>query len=120
MLNYLRKLNQDHLAQHPGEHDLTARMQSYELAAGMQVAAKEAMDISQESAATQKMYGIDDKVTQEYGTRCLIARRLVERGVRLCNSTQAIKPGIITAVSSLDCQPCVSESTSLRRLLFEI
>ena len=55
----------------------------------MQVAAREAFDISRESEATKKMYSIDQKVTRDYGTRCLIARRLVERGVRfvqiLCN-----------------------------------
>ena len=48
----------------------------------MQVAAKDALDISSESAAIHKLYGIDDPVTREFGTRCLIARRLVERGVR--------------------------------------
>jgi hypothetical protein len=67
---------------HPGEADLEARIQSYELAARMQTAAKEALDISQETQATQQMYGIDQNETREYGTRCLIARRLVERGVR--------------------------------------
>lgn len=81
-LSYLGKLNQEHLQQHPGEHDLSARISSYELAARMQTAAKEALDISRETAATHKLYGLDDPVTQEYGTRCLIARRLVERGVR--------------------------------------
>ena len=48
----------------------------------MQVAAKDALDISQETETTQKLYGIDEPATREYGTRCLIARRLVERGVR--------------------------------------
>lgn len=81
-LSYLEKLNQEHLQQHPGEHDLSARISSYELAARMQTAAKEALDISRETAATHKLYGLDDPVTKEYGTRCLIARRLVERGVR--------------------------------------
>jgi hypothetical protein len=61
---------------------LEARIQSFELAARMQTAAKDAIDISQESEATRKMYGIDQKETQDFGTRCLIARRLVERGVR--------------------------------------
>jgi len=82
MLSYVRQLNADYSLRHPRENDLSARMQSYELAARMQVAAREALDISQESAATHRLYGIDDPVTQEYGTRCLIARRLVERGVR--------------------------------------
>ena len=66
----------------PREHDLAARIQSYELAARMQVAAKEALDISRESETVHKLYGIDDPVTRDYGSRCLIARRLVERGVR--------------------------------------
>ncbi|MBM3846203.1 MAG: DUF1501 domain-containing protein, partial [Verrucomicrobia bacterium] len=81
-LDFLEKLNREHLQKHPGESDLEARIASYELAARMQLAAKEALDISGESEATKRMYGLDDPVTQEYGTRCLLARRLVERGVR--------------------------------------
>ena len=81
-LAFLARLNHDHLARHPGEADLEARIASYELAARMQTAAKEALDLAGESEATKKLYGIDDPVTREYGTRCLIARRLVERGVR--------------------------------------
>lgn len=81
-LRLLDRLNREHLQQHPGENDLEARMKSYGLAARMQVAAREAFDLSRESEATKKMYGIDQKVTRDYGTRCLIARRLVERGVR--------------------------------------
>ena len=81
-LAFLDWLNREHLARHPGESDLEARIASYELAARMQTAAKEALDISSESHVTRKLYGLDDPVTREYGTRCLIARRLVERGVR--------------------------------------
>lgn len=81
-LAFLDGLNRRHLASHPGEHDLDARIASYELAARMQTAAKEALDISSESEAIHKLYGIDDPATKDYGTRCLIARRLVERGVR--------------------------------------
>ncbi len=81
-LSYLEQLNRAHLDEHPLEHDLAARIQSYALAARMQVAAKEALDISGESETIHKLYGIDDPVTRDYGTRCLIARRLVERGVR--------------------------------------
>jgi hypothetical protein len=81
-LAYLSQLNREHLARHPGELDLEARIASYELAARMQTAAKEAMDIGRESAATHALYGLDDEATREYGTRLLIARRLVERGVR--------------------------------------
>jgi hypothetical protein len=81
-LELLARLNRDHLARHPGEADLEARIASYELAAAMQTTAREALDLSGESEATKKLYGLDDPVTREYGTRCLIARRLVERGVR--------------------------------------
>ncbi len=81
-LTYLQNLNREHLDRHPGEQDLAARIHSYELAARMQVAAKEALDISGETEATHKLYGIDEDITRDYGTRCLIARRLVERGVR--------------------------------------
>jgi len=81
-LGYLDKLNREHLERHPGEQDLSARIHSYELAARMQTAAKEALDISGETEATHKLYGIDQDESRDYGTRCLIARRLIERGVR--------------------------------------
>ncbi|HEX4128869.1 MAG TPA: DUF1501 domain-containing protein [Pirellulales bacterium] len=92
LLDYLDRLNQDHLAQHPGEADLAARLASYELAARMQTTAKEAVDLAQESEATRKMYGLDDPVTRHFGERCLLARRLVERGVRfvqVCTGNQS-------------------------------
>jgi len=81
-LDLLAELNRQHLDKHPGEADLEARIASYELAAAMQTAAKEALDVSRESEATHRLYGLDQPETREYGTRCLIARRLVERGVR--------------------------------------
>jgi hypothetical protein len=81
-LEFLRSLNRKHLQQHSGQTDLEARISSYELAARMQTSAGEALDISRETAATLELYGINEDVTREYGTRCLIARRLVERGVR--------------------------------------
>lgn len=81
-LAYLNEFNRRHLDAHPGEHDLAARIAGYELAARMQVAAKEALDVSRETAAVRRAYGLDRDETREFGTRCLIARRLVERGVR--------------------------------------
>ena len=90
-LRFLERISRDHLAEHPGEHDLAARIASYELAARMQHAAREALDVSGESDATREMYGLDDDATREFGTRCLIARRLVERGVRfvqICTGNQ--------------------------------
>jgi len=81
-LALLERLNRRHLEAHPGESDLESRIQSYELAAAMQTAATEALDISREPEHIRRLYGLDDDATREYGTRCLIARRLVERGVR--------------------------------------
>ena len=81
-LGFLDALNRRHLAAHPGEADLEARIRTYELAAAMQTAAKEALDVSGEPESIRRLYGLDDDATREYGTRCLIARRLVERGVR--------------------------------------
>jgi hypothetical protein len=81
-LGLLQELNEEHLAEHPGELDLQARISSYELAAKMQTAAKEALDISNEPESVKKLYGVDDPKTRDYATRCIIARRLIERGVR--------------------------------------
>jgi hypothetical protein len=81
-LDFLAELNREHLRQYPGETELEARIENYELAARMQLRAAEAIDLSRESAATRKLYGLDDPVTAGYGTRCLMARRLVEAGVR--------------------------------------
>lgn len=81
-LEFLEQLNANHLAGYPGQTDLQARIASYQLAARMQTAATEALDLSRETKATQEMYGMHEKETAEYGSRCLIARRLVERGVR--------------------------------------
>ena len=81
-LAFLNRLNQQQLDQHPENSELAARISNYELAARMQSAALEALDISEETKATQELYGIHEKESSEYGTRCLIARRLIERGVR--------------------------------------
>jgi hypothetical protein len=66
----------------PADTELSARLASYELAYRMQAEAPEAVDLSAESAETRRLYGLDDPRTAEFGTRCLLARRLVERGVR--------------------------------------
>jgi hypothetical protein len=78
----LATLDEAHRTAHPGEPELDARIASYELAARMQVSATDALDVGQETKATQDLYGIHDAVTASYGRRCLMARRLVERGVR--------------------------------------
>ncbi|MGZ0170822.1 MAG: DUF1501 domain-containing protein [Planctomycetales bacterium] len=81
-LSLIRKLNQQHIEQRDFDEDLLARVNSYELAFRMQATAPEVVDISQESEATHKQYGIGGKDTDEFGRRCLLARRMVERGVR--------------------------------------
>lgn len=75
-------LNQRHLERRDHDDELTSRVKAYEMAFRMQTAAPELVDISQESKSTIDMYGINDKTTQEFGQRCLLARRMVERGVR--------------------------------------
>ncbi len=81
-LDLLRRMNQRHQAHIPDDSRLEARIQSYELAARMQLAAPEVFNLSSESAATRQLYGIDGTMTEDFGRRCLLARRLVERGVR--------------------------------------
>jgi hypothetical protein len=78
----LRQMNRDHMAQREGDSRLEARIASYEMAAKLQLSAPGVLDISSESAATRKLYGIDEAVTEDFGRNCLIARRLLERGVR--------------------------------------
>ena len=78
----LRRLDRSHMEQRPHESDLAARISSYELAARMQLAASDALDLGQEDEETRRMYGLDAALTESYGRRCLMARRLVERGVR--------------------------------------
>lgn len=79
----LHRMDAAHRDRHPGNVELEARIANYELAARMQMAATDALDISKESDATKDAYGINDERTASYGKRCLMARRLVERGVRL-------------------------------------
>ena len=81
-LSLLQKMNRRHAAQHPEDSRLQARIQSYELAAKMQLSAPAAFDLSKESKATRQSYGLDNKVTVDFGQRCLLARRLAERGTR--------------------------------------
>lgn len=78
----LRRLDVSHRKSRPSQPDLDARISAYELAARMQLAASDALDLSQESEQTRQMYGLDQEQTASYGKRCLMARRLVERGVR--------------------------------------
>ncbi|MCI0456660.1 MAG: DUF1501 domain-containing protein [Gemmataceae bacterium] len=78
----LRQMNRRHQEARPGDSRLDARIASYELAARLQLSAPEVLDISRETPATHRMYGLDQRVTEDFGRNCLIARRLLERGVR--------------------------------------
>ncbi len=91
-LDLLAKLNREHLKRYPRENELEARIENYELAARMQLSAGKLLDISAETQATRKMYGLDNPKTASYGTRCLMARRLVETGVRFVQIFPPIKP----------------------------
>ena len=79
----LSQLNEEHAAANPGEDALVSRIRAYELAAKMQLAAPGVTDISGESAATRESYGLNDPAMRDYGYNCLLARRLMERGVRV-------------------------------------
>lgn len=81
-LDLLAKLNQEHAHNNPGDTDLEARIAAYELAYRMQTHAPEVVDISKESEETKQLYGLDNERTEKFGRKCLLARRLVERGVR--------------------------------------
>jgi len=98
--DFLKKLNEQHLEKFPGDTELAARISSYELAARMQLSVPEATDISQEPAHVLKMYGADDpqnKLKAGFARNCILARRLIERGVRfvqLFNGAYAMGEGV--------------------------
>jgi Protein of unknown function (DUF1501) len=81
-LDFVNQLNRDHLREHDDDSELAARIAAYELAFRMQSRAAEVVDVARETEATKWQYGLADKETAEFGLRCLLARRLVERGVR--------------------------------------
>ncbi len=97
--DFLKLLNDRHLEKYPGDTDLSARIASYELAARMQLRASEAGDLSKESSLTRQLYGVEDAnpLKAGFAKNCLLARRLVERGVRfvqLFNGSYAMGEGV--------------------------
>jgi hypothetical protein len=90
-LDLLAKFNAEHQRRYPLEGDLEARIRHYELAARMQVSAERALDLASETKATQTLYGMDQPATADYGKRCLMARRLVESGVRFVHLEAPIR-----------------------------
>src|SRR5262249_31208653 len=91
-LDLLAELNADHKARHPEEQELDARIAGFELAARMQLSATDALDVTKETEDVHKLYGLDNPKTRPYGLRCLMARRLVERGVRFVQIFMAGQP----------------------------
>jgi hypothetical protein len=81
-LDLLKRLNGEHQQQHPADTELSARIESFELAYRVQMAAPEALDVNKEPEAIRKLYGLDDTRCAHFGKQCLVARRMVERGVR--------------------------------------
>jgi hypothetical protein len=98
--DFIRKLNDDHLARHPGDSDLAARIAAYELAGRMQLSAPRVADLSNESAATLTSYGADDAANPtkaRFARNCILARKLLEQGVRfvqLFNGAYAMGEGV--------------------------
>ena len=94
-LDALRRLNELHREERPDDSRLEARVEAFELAYRMQVQAPDAFDLTRETAAAQRLYGVDQKATEVFGRQCLLARRLVERGVRfvqLYHTTGGFQP----------------------------
>jgi hypothetical protein len=91
-LDLLAKLNEEHRKAYPQESELEARIRNYELAARMQLAAGELLDLAREPDAVKRLYGLDNPLTAGYGLRCLMARRLVESGVRFVQVFPPVKP----------------------------
>lgn len=81
-LDLLKTLNEQHLETHPNESEMSARILSYELAYKMQTSASDVVDLAKESEQTKEMYGLNDKRTADFGRKCLVTRRLLEKGVR--------------------------------------
>jgi len=91
-LDFLARLNEEHRRLYPHESELEARIRNYELAARMQLSAGAVLDIAGESPATRRLYGLDNPTTAGYGLRCLMARRLVESGVRFVQIFPPVQP----------------------------
>ncbi|HKQ36510.1 MAG TPA: DUF1501 domain-containing protein [Verrucomicrobiae bacterium] len=119
-LDFLKKMNNAHLADHEGEPDLAARIQSFELAYRMQMEATDLADFSKERKETIELYGIDKEVSKNIGTKCLMARRLIERGVRF---VQVYSDGEWDAHGDLEgnhSQHCASTDMPIHGLLTDL
>lgn len=119
-LDFLKKVNTTHLQEHEGEPDLLARIQSFELAYRMQMEASDLTDFSSEPKETLALYGLDQDVSKNIGTKCLMARRLIERGVRF---VQVYSDGEWDAHADLKgnhSHHCASTDTPIHGLLTDL
>ncbi len=122
-LQFLQELNTLHLRQHPKNSELEARITNYELAARMQASVPAVLDISKEPEETRKLYGLDNPKTAEYGKRCLLARRLVEQGVRFVQvflsgqpwDTHSKNAELLKNLCAMTDQPSAALVTDLKR-----
>jgi len=121
-LDLLNQLNRDHVQGRPLQTELDARIASYELAFRMQAEAPEAVDLSQEDEAVKRLYGLDDKETAAFGRNCLLARRLVERGVRFVQLYHGAgsKWDAHTRIESNHAQLCRSSDKPIAGLLKDL
>jgi hypothetical protein len=109
-MKLLDELNRQHREVRPDELELDARIANFEMAARMQLSAGDALDINQESQATQRLYGLDNPTTRAYGTRCLMARRLVERGVRFVQLFMSGQPWDTHGNNTAGTKSCVDQT----------
>jgi hypothetical protein len=122
-LQLLDELNTAHLRRYPGNAELAARISNFELAARMQTSVPAVVDISRETPAAHRLYGLDNPVTAEYGKRCLLARRLVEQGVRFVQiflnrqpwDTHSKNAAQLKSLCAMTDQPSAALVTDLKR-----
>jgi Protein of unknown function (DUF1501) len=121
-LDLLNQFNREHAQGRPLQSELEARIASYELAFRMQAEALEAVDLTQEDEAVQRLYGMDDKETAAFGRNCLLARRLVERGVRFVQLYHGAgsKWDAHTRIESNHAQLCRSSDKPIAGLLKDL
>ncbi len=115
-LELLHQINADQLARRAHDDELSAVVNSYEMAFRMQMNAPGVTDLSQETAATQKLYGIGEEGTDEFGKQCLIARRMAEAGVRYIQVSYATTPRIRcgTSTARSSCMPSTRRPRTAR------
>ena len=116
----LANINRRHAAMREYDPQLEARIQSFELAARMQVEAPEAFAVESESEATKKLYGLDEPVTADFAWQCLLARRLAERGVRYIQCTHSYKWDQHTNLYSLHSQNALEVDRPIAGLIRDL